>query len=263
MKIFDKTRHNSSKNYISYQKQISQKHLLPLFRSLNIPLDRPILDIGCNKGGCVIAFASLLGTSVTGIDISQENVEIARLAAFESRVDADFQVVDITKDNLPEKKYGLLLLRDVVEHLSDVETSLLRLHSMLVDDGFLYIVFPPWYGPYAGHQHNAKSVVRFMPYLHALYPKLFLHLLHQWEAERTDWLADEIQICKNHLTRKQFERILARTGWSIQYRQTYFIRPAFMRMGLPTMPNGFIGRLPLFGEPLSTACEYLLTPSQA
>ena len=99
-----------------------------------------------------------------------------------------------------------------------------------------------------------------MPYLHALSPKLFLKLLHRWEGARTDWLADEIQICKNQLTRQQFEDMLDRTGWDISYRQTYFIRPAFMRMGLPTIPNGLIGRLPLIGESLTTACEYLLVP---
>lgn len=100
-----------------------------------------------------------------------------------------------------------------------------------------------------------------MPYFHALAPNYFLSLLERWEPERVDWLADERRIFQNRLSRKKFERIAHETGWNIHYRQTYFLRPAFIRMGLPTVPNGMIGRLPVIGEVLSTACEYLLKPT--
>lgn len=78
------------------------------------------------------------------------------------------------------------------------------------------------------------------------------------EAGDEAWLTDERQIFANRLTRRKFERLAKDAQWTIRYRQTYLLRPALMRMGLPTIPNGFVGRLPWVGEPLTTACEYLL-----
>ena len=254
-------RHESGRSYAAYQERVTQQHLLPLFRRLGVPLDRPILDVGCNKGGCVVALALALDVPVHGVDITRPDLEVARELARDVGADNTlFEPLDVTKDPLPDRRYGLLLLRDVVEHLSDVGTALGRLHDLIEPDGRLYVTFPPWRGPYAGHQHNAKSAVKFMPWLHALSPDTFLSLLQRWEGERTDWLADERQICANRLTRKGFEALLERHGWEIRYRETYFSRPAFLRMGLPTVRNGSLGRLPGIGEVLTTACEYLLAP---
>jgi len=261
MNVLDRTRHESGKHYVAYQEKVTERHLLPLFRRLNVPLDRPILDVGCGRGGCVLALKSHLDAPIHGIDIKKENIEVARQCAKEADLDVTFEVVNIDKDALPQAQYGLMLLRDVIEHIPNLHTALSRLRPMLDEGGFLYVTFPPWWGPYAGHQHNAGSVARYMPYFHAISPTLFLNLLHRWEPDRKDWLADEVQICTNRLTRKKFEETAKTTGWNIYYRQTYFLRPAFLRMGLPTIANGFIGRLPLIGECLSTACEYLLTPN--
>ena len=260
MSFLNRNRHKSGKHYVEYQSEVTRRHLLPLFQRLNVLTDRPIMDVGCSKGGCAITLAQALDTKVSGIDIREDDIQVARQSASDYGVDADFKVLNLVTAPLPEQRYGLLLLRDVVEHLEDINTVLTRLKTMVDNNGFLYITFPPWCGPYAGHQHNAKSMAKFLPYFHGLAPKLFLSLIDKWEPERTDWLADEHQICKNRLTRKKFERIVRETGWKVFYRQTYFLRPAFIRMGLPTVANGFIGRLPVIGEMVSTACEYLLQP---
>lgn len=257
-------RHQSGRHYAAYQERVTEQHLLPLFHRLDVPLARPILDVGCNKGGCVVSLALALGVPVHGVDIAPEDLEVARAVAAEAGAsDTRFDPLDITRDPLPDRRYGLILLRDVVEHLTDVGLALRRLHELVEPDGRLYVTFPPWRGPYAGHQHNAKSAAKFMPWLHALAPGLFLSLLERWEPEREGWLADERQICANRLTRRAFESLLEREGWEVRYRETYFSRPAFLRMGLPTIRNGAIGRLPLVGEVVTTACEYLLAPRSA
>lgn len=261
-RAFASRRHQNSEEYVAYQEQVTNRHLLPLFRHLGIRLDRPIIDVGCGKGGCVIALARQLEREVTGIDISEENIKVAREAAARAGVRASFEVVDILRDPLPDREYGLILLRDVAEHLPDLGKALARIRPSLAPGGYLYATFPPWRGPYAGHQHNATSAVRFMPYLHALAPKTFLRLLRRWEPERGDWLRDEAQIVENRLTRRKFELAVQENGWTVAYRQTWFLRPAFLRMGIPKVPNGLIGRLPFVGESLTTACEYLLEGHQ-
>ena len=133
-------RHASGRSYAAYQEQVTERHLLPLFRRLGVPLDRPILDVGCNKGGCVVALALALGVPVHGVDITRSDLELARaLAAETGAANTRFDALDITRDPLPDRRYGLLLLRDVVEHLSDVGAALSRLHQLIEPDGRLYV----------------------------------------------------------------------------------------------------------------------------
>src|SRR5262249_6870394 len=144
-----------------------------------------------------------------------------------------FDVLDIVRADPVTGPYGLVIMCDVVEHIVDLRRPLERLRRCLDPDGFLYVAFPPWRGPYAGHQHHASSIVRFMPYLHALAPRLFLALLHRWESACESWLADERQIIANCLTMSKFERTVRAQGWSIRFMNRFFLRPEFMRMGLP------------------------------
>ena len=253
------------KRYVKYQQMITERHLIPFFRRHDVPLDGPILDIGCATGGCAIAIASALGVPVTGFDILPQRIETAREANQKAGTNVTFDVVNVLEDPLPEGKWTLALLRDVVEHLPDLNTALTRIRPVLREDGLLYVTFPPWKGPFAGHQHNARGFGKFMPYAHVFFPGLFLKLLHRWEARSLlhrwgggDWLEDERQIFKNRLTREKFERAVKDTGWSIAHRNTYLIRPALMRSGLPKTSNSFVGLIPILGEMLTTGVEYLL-----
>jgi len=260
MSVIEKPVVASIDTYAKYQECVTHNHLIPLFQSLALTLDKPILDVGCGKGGCALALASTFSVPVVGVDLRTDEIALANQLAQSAGVSATFHYRDILSDELPGDSFGLILMRDVIEHVVDQEMALARLRKKMTSQGALYISFPPWRGPYAGHQHNAKSLVRFMPYLHCAHPSLFLWLLHYLEPERQDWLEDMRQIALNRLSMKKFEGHVLNSGFTIKYKKTYFFRPAFMRMGLPKIPNGWVGNIPWIGECLTTGCEYLLTP---
>lgn len=247
--------------YVKYQKRITQEHLLPLLRRHGLTGSGPVLDVGCGRGGFVMALSSALPHRVVGVDVDAEAVAAARRRAGEGGSQSEFAAADVVEDPLPDGPFALIILRDVAEHLSDVKVVLQRLRESVTPDGSLYVTFPPWRGPYAGHQHHAQSLLKFSPYLHALSPSVFLALAERFEADNGRWLEDVRQICENRLTMPRFERWSAASGWHPYYRRTYLLRPALRRYGFPTVPNGPLGRVPLLGETITTGCEYLLRPS--
>lgn len=247
-------------DYVAYQVDIAEKHVVPLLRDLGLLGEGPFLDLGCGQGGFSIGLANMSGLPGHGVDLNPEAIRTAREAAGRAGVSVDFSVGDVLTDPLPGARYPLVLLRDVVEHLADIRSALGRIRDLVTDSGALYVTFPPWLGPFAGHQHNAESILRFLPYLHAASPDLFLRLARRWETGREAWLEDEAQIVANRLTMSRFDEIVAATGWSVDLKRTYLIRPALMRMGLRPVGNGWIGGIPLLGELLTTGCEYVLRP---
>ena len=259
-KIIDRQRHASARDYVAYESMVTEGHLGPLLAAEGVGTDMPVLDVGCGMGGGAISLSRSLSTSVVGVDISEEYISEARKAASESDARVSFHVGGITRDDIPSGPYAAILMHDVVEHIPDPQSALERLRPLLDAGGFMYVSFPPWRGPYAGHHHNSGSMLRFMPYLHAISPRLFLGLARRWEAERTGWLMDEDTIVGNRLSMRSFEGMVRRSGWTVRRRTTYLLRPEYMRMGLPKLSNGPVGRVPFLGECLTTGCEYVLVP---
>ncbi len=72
-----------------------------------LPINRPlkILDLACGIGTHAIHWAEQ-GHRVTGVDISETFVGLARKAAAQRRVDVDFVVADITSWKQPRSFPG-------------------------------------------------------------------------------------------------------------------------------------------------------------
>lgn len=68
------------------------------------------LDIGCGTGDNVF-WASKNGFTVTGIDISEKAIEMAKEKADKNKLKVDFFVLDLFKDNIPGTPYGFIFDR--------------------------------------------------------------------------------------------------------------------------------------------------------
>lgn len=113
--------------------EVLNQVLLKYIKSGNI-----ILDFGCGQGS-LGAEMKKKGNIVHGVDISTENVEIAR-----SKLDNAI-IGDCRKpESLPfeEKSYDVVVLSDVLEHLSDPLTTLKDVKRYLNDNGYLLISIP-------------------------------------------------------------------------------------------------------------------------
>jgi 2-polyprenyl-3-methyl-5-hydroxy-6-metoxy-1,4-benzoquinol methylase len=96
-----------------------------------------ILDIGCAMGH-LLEVAREKGFEPYGIDISQYSADMARSRIGQDRI----WVGDITKIELPNKKFDVITAVDLIEHTYDVDSFFAICGKLLNDDGYLLLVTP-------------------------------------------------------------------------------------------------------------------------
>lgn len=238
-----------------YYEQIkhTEEYLIPYFEK-NIPdfWNKTMLEVGCAEGG-FIEILRKRGVEVKGVEISAGRVDIAH----EKNPELDVIVGDITDDNmftLIPKKYDIIVLRDVIEHIPDKLKALQNINKLLNDGGFVFISFPPFYSAYAGHQQNGK-VFKFMPWIHFL-PNFLINTLGNIFGEKKDLVEDVILNSKLGFSISSFENKFKKAGFKVIIPDLFLFRPIFrIRYGtkITKFPN-----IPLLREFGSMGCEYLL-----
>jgi ubiquinone/menaquinone biosynthesis C-methylase UbiE len=100
-----------------------------------------VLDIGCGDAGVLIAFAER-GASTAGIELDEKSLERGRLRAEEHGVEVDLR--SGVAEALPwgDGSFDLVILDNVLEHVTDRPKTLDEIHRVLAPGGLLYMVTP-------------------------------------------------------------------------------------------------------------------------
>ena len=121
---------------IKYIKDSAAKHFK--IKSNNQPLKNlNILDIGCG-GGLLSEPMNKLGASVTGIDASKTNINIAKIHSKINRLKINY--ICASPENLKiNKKFDIILNMEIVEHVEDVNYFINKSSQFLKKDGLMYV----------------------------------------------------------------------------------------------------------------------------
>ena len=108
------------------------------------PGTKRILDIGCSGGLHALEFAKK-GFSITGVDIEQSAIELAKKRNASNKQKTDFMILDIEKDELPYSgKFDLVYsIGNVLSHIrkDNLINVIRKIRGCLNDDGiFLFDV---------------------------------------------------------------------------------------------------------------------------
>jgi len=96
-----------------------------------------ILDIGCG-GGLLCEPLSRLGASVTGIDASKNNIEVAKIHSKE--MELNIKYIHCSPENLKLKnEFDVILNMEVVEHVSDVNIFIENCSKLIKKKGIMFI----------------------------------------------------------------------------------------------------------------------------
>ena len=164
-----------------------------------------ILDIGCG-GGLLSEPLKRLGASITGIDASKNNIEIAKLHAKEMGLNINY--IHCSPENfILKNKFDVILNMEIVEHVSNVDTFINNCSKLIEKNGVMFV---------ATINKNLKSYL--FAILGAEYILRWLPIgTHDWEKflkpEDLKILAKNNGFVFNQLIGMQFNPLLNK--WSI------------------------------------------------
>lgn len=115
-----------------------------------------VLDIGCSQGIVSILCAEQCST-VTGIDIQEENIMFARQLVNDKFSHVKDKISFIHSDFMKYKaqdKYDAIIITEVIEHLNNGEEFLNHATDFLQDDGVVVITTPFGYCDHPDHVYT-------------------------------------------------------------------------------------------------------------
>ena len=257
-------RHKNKEQYFIEQGVTTERFVVPFISDLvELNNETSVLEIGCAEAGNLLPFVEM-GCQATGIDISRSRIELAKEFYKDHKNLTNLTLIceDIYKVN-PEKKFDLIIMRDVIEHIPNQEKFMAFVKSFLKPEGKFFLAFPPWQNPFGGHQQICKSkILSKMPWYHLFPIEMYKSVLRAF-GENEDTIAGLVEIKETGISIERFERILKKENYKIDKRVFYFINPNYeTKFGLkPRKQIGLFSSIPWLRNFVTTAMYYVVSTS--
>ena len=239
------------------QKRFAQSYLIPFLHN-NIPRFEAlsVLEIGCAEAGFLDQLQRA-GMQCAGIELEKARVDLA----LEKNPQVDLYVGDITDADFCERigTFDLIVVREVIEHVPDRQKMFTNMNNLLNPGGYLYITFPPRFSPFAGHQQNGRTFLRYLPFLHYL-PAAGLEWLGKMAGEQDYHMQNVIRNYRDGLSLRRFRQYIRHYSFAVLILDLFVIRPVYSyRYGLKPLR---LPDIPLLREVLTLGCETILQKKQ-
>jgi len=176
--------------------------------------DKTVLDFGCGPGVDAVDMAQHGVPRVIGLDIREDTLAKARLAAEEAGV-ADSCVFTTKTDD----KVDVIVSLDAFEHFDDPLAMLGIMRTLLKDSGYILTCFgPTWYHPLGGHGFS------IFPWAHLLFTESVFMRWYREESGKPGDHFNEVSGGLNQLTVSAFRDIVAKSEFEFETFQPVPIR---------------------------------------
>jgi SAM-dependent methyltransferase len=257
-------RHQNRIQYFEEQNYTTGKYVIPFINEFRpVKPDMNILEIGCGEGGNLKPFLDL-GYQVTGVDLAGNKINLARSFFVNHPHYENLNLIcdDIYNVPPPVRKFDLVLMRDVIEHIHDQEKFMLYVRPFIKENGVFFLAFPPWQNPFGGHQQVCRNrVLSKLPYFHLLPVRIYRYLLKSG-GESEPVISSLLEIKETGLTIEKFQRILKKSGYRILLKKFFLINPNYeVKFNLrPVRQCSLISGIPVLRNFLTTSVYYLISP---
>ncbi len=256
-------RHQNKEQYFAEQGATTEKYVIPYLSGLlEITPQTEVLEIGCAEAGNLMPFLNK-GCKCTGIDISCGRIELAKeyYNAHPNRQNLELICEDIYKIDLKGKRFDLIIMRDVIEHIPNQERFMHYVQKFLKPEGKFFLAFPPWQNPFGGHQQICQNkLLSKLPWLHLLPAGMYRFILNRIEKNprRTEAL---MEIKETGISIDRFERILKKEKYTVDKRTLFFINPNYQtKFGIkPREQSKLVAAIPGLRNFFTTAAYYVIS----
>jgi len=115
---------------------------------------KTVLDLGCLDGSFLLSVGKQLGCIVTGVDLTEDGISIAKDRAAKFGVKADFHqgfVEDWLETFVKEgRKFDVVTFFEIIEHVEDVQKCLTLIDKVLAPGGSVLVSTPDFESPLFG-----------------------------------------------------------------------------------------------------------------
>lgn len=161
------------------QEYTVRNYIIP-FIGIPITPEMNILEVGCGEGGGLKPFLDC-GCKVTGVDLSEDKIRYAKEVYHNRKnlilIRGDVFILvnwDIFKSRI--QGFDLIIIKDTLEHIHDQDYFMAHIRELLKPGGRIFISFPPWGSPFAGHQQSCRGLLRYLPWIYFLPLKIFTEI---------------------------------------------------------------------------------------
>ncbi|WP_371185781.1 bifunctional 2-polyprenyl-6-hydroxyphenol methylase/3-demethylubiquinol 3-O-methyltransferase UbiG [Thalassotalea maritima] len=100
--------------------------------------DLNIIDVGCG-GGILAESLAKLGAKVTGIDMGEEPLNVARLHALEAGVSVNYQKIPVEdKATAEHEQYDVVTCMEMLEHVPDPQSIVKACSDLVKPGGYVF-----------------------------------------------------------------------------------------------------------------------------
>lgn len=180
---------------------------------------KTVVDFGSEEGVETIDMARHGVGRVIGVDIREDAIERATLAAKKAGVEDRCTFTTEVKE-----KADVVVSLDAFEHFADPPAMLRVMRSLLKEDGYVLTCFgPTWYHPLGGHGFS------IFPWAHLVFSEPVLMRWHREKYGSNAYHFEEVAGGLNQLTLKRFEEIIAQSDFEFEsYAEVPIRRLKFM-----------------------------------
>lgn len=249
--------------------RVTEEYIIPFLAEhmdLSKPLD--VLEIGCGEAGVLKAFTNL-GHKAYGIELEESRTELARSFMADELssgkvgfLNKDVYDVDVEKDI--GRKFDLVILKDVIEHIPEQEKFIPQIHKFLKPGGKVFYAFPPWYMPYGGHQQVLHGkLASKTPWYH-----LLPGITYKWALKLFGVNASGIktmyEIKATGISIERFLKINKTSGFEETSRRFYLFNPIYKyKFGLkPRRQNPVVSGIPFLRNFVTMGVYFLMGPAK-
>ncbi|MDB4534376.1 class I SAM-dependent methyltransferase [Vicingaceae bacterium] len=250
--------------YFEIQYLNSRDSIIPFLDGVYTPKKGDaILEIGSSEGGVLKAFTEL-ECICTGIELAQYRVDLAN-GFMADEVDKGL-VKFINEDiynidpNKLERKFNLIILKDVIEHIHNQEKFMQKVGEFLTKDGIIFFGFPAWRMPYGGHQQCAETkILAKLPYYHLLPMFAYRGMLKMF-GEKESIVEGLVEIKETGISTKRFEKLCSLNNFKIEKQIKYLVAPIYeYKFGYKTklLPK-WLGAIPFVNDFFTFQSYYIV-----